>query len=277
MEIIKALWVRNIKIFLRNKPSLIFQLIMPFFFIFVFGNVFGTANLYNAISAMLAGIIAATMFDSSFRVSSSTIDDMLGGFMKEVLVSPIPRYKIAIGQFISSATIAAIQGTMILIAGFLIGFRVSTPLTLIFSFFGMIFIGLVFSGFGLAVAAKSNNMQTFQAITMALTMPMTFISGAYIPISGLPRILQWVSYFNPVTYAVNFFRIITLEQVGTPTENLIGFGLGVEFLGIQIGFLGSFLILIVFGVLFTIFSTIVFTKMDFSKINRKSGTFGMFG
>ncbi|MCL2696007.1 MAG: ABC transporter permease, partial [Clostridiales bacterium] len=117
MRVIQALWVRNLKALIRNKPSLIFNLIFPFFFIFVFGEIFRNDFIENPVTFMLAGIIIATVFESSLRVSSNTIDDMTSGFMKEVLVSPISRLNIAIGQFVSSAVVATAQGIIIFVAG----------------------------------------------------------------------------------------------------------------------------------------------------------------
>jgi ABC-2 type transport system permease protein len=268
MKVMYALWVRNLRSFVRNKPALIFNLIFPFFFIFVFGEIFRLEDIENPISYMLAGIIVATVFDSSFRVSSSTIDDMTSGFMKEVLVSPISRLNIAIGQFVSSATVATVQGVIIFGVGFIIGYRITTPLTLLLSLAAMIFIGLVLAGFGLLIATISKNTQTFQAISIAITMPMTFLSGAYIPFNMLPVPLQWVGYFNPMTYAVSFFRCITLEKLNSPVSELVEGKMAFEVGTITIGWSESLLILIVFGGIFLGLATMAFARVDFSRMNR---------
>jgi ABC-2 type transport system permease protein len=217
---------------------------------------------------MLAGIIAATVFDSSFRVSSSTIDDMTSGFMKEVLVSPISRFNIAVGQFLSSTTVAMVQGVIIFCAGFIIGYRITSPVTIILVILTMVFMGLVLAGFGLMIATVSKNTQTFQAISIAITMPMTFLSGAYIPLFMLPDALKYVAYFNPMTYAVALFRTITLELLDASVPELIGEGIAFEIGNITIGPMESFIILLVFGAVFISLSTLAFARVDFSKMNR---------
>jgi ABC-2 type transport system permease protein len=217
---------------------------------------------------MLAGIIIATVFDSSLRVSSNTIDDMTSGFMKEVLVSPISRLSIALGQFISSAVVATVQGIIIFSIGFFIGLRVTSPLTIVFAILTMVFVGLVFAGFGLLIATKAKNIQTFQAVSIAITMPMTFVSGAYIPFSMLPTALEWVGYFNPMTYAVALFRTITLEKLGLPLSELVSEELAFEIGRVTIGPLGALVILLAFGSVFLILSTVTFVNVDFSKMNR---------
>jgi ABC-2 type transport system permease protein len=268
MSVIFALWKRNLKAFLRNKTALIFNLVMPFFFIYVFGAIFKNDYIDNPITFMLAGIVIAMVFDSALRISSSTIDDITSGFMKEVLVSPISRLNIAIGQFISSATVSMMQGFTILILGFFIGLKITSPLTVIYIILAMVFVGFIFAGFGLFIATKAKNIQTFQAISMAITMPLTFISGAYIPLSMLPETLRFIAYFNPMTYAVNLFRTIVLEKLHLPVNELILEGLAFKIGNFSFGTILSIIILLVFGAFFLIFSTIAFVKVDFSKLSR---------
>ena len=268
MRVIHALWIRNLKAFARNRSALIFNLIFPFFFIFVFGEIFRNEFIENPMSFMLAGIIIATVFDSSLRISSSTIDDMTSGFMKEVLVSPISRLTIAVGQFVSSATVATVQGIIIFAVGFFIGLRITTPVTVILAVLAMVFVGLVFAGFGLLIATKAKNIQTFQAVSIAITMPMTFISGAYIPFSMLPAALVWAGYFNPMTYAVALFRAITLEKLSLPVAELLKEELAFEIGGLTIGPFGAFMILLLFGAVFIALSAFTFVNVDFSRLNR---------
>jgi len=267
VRVVFALWLRNFKSFLRNRVGLVFNLIFPFFFIYVFGNIFKLNNIDNPMAFMLAGIIITMVFESTMRISASTIDDMAGGFMKEVLVSPISRLNIAVAQFISSATVATIQGLIVYIIGLFMGFSL-TPLALLLAIPAMIFVGLVFSGFGLFLATKAKNIQTFQAMSMAIVMPLTFLSGAYIPISLLPSVLMWVAYFNPMSYAVILFRAITLGKIGLSSKEFLAEGMAFEIGGFIITPYIAIGILALFGALFLILSTLSFLKVDFSKMNR---------
>jgi ABC-2 type transport system permease protein len=268
MSVIFALWTRNLKAFLRNKTALIFNLVMPFFFIYVFGAIFKNDYIDNPITFMLAGIVIAMVFDSALRISSSTIDDITSGFMKEVLVSPISRLNIAIGQFVSSATVAMMQGFTILVLGFFIGLRITNPITVLYIILAMVFVGFIFAGFGLFIATKAKNIQTFQAISMAITMPLTFISGAYIPLSMLPETLRYIAYFNPMTYAVNLFRTIVLEKLNLPVNELVSEELAFKIGDVSFGTMHSILILLVFGAIFLVLSTVAFVRVDFSKMSR---------
>lgn len=270
MNTVLALWKRGLKAFVRNKTGLIFSLIFPFFFVYVFGAIFKNDFIENPIAYMLSGVIITTVFESALNLASSTVDDMVSGFMKEVLVSPAKRVYVAMGQLLSAATVATLQGILILVIGLFIGIKFTSWKTPLLVLVSMIFIGIVFSGVGLFLATKVRNGQTFQIVKTAVTMPLTFLSGAYVPLSMLPGSLKFVAYFNPMTYATAFFRMIVLEKGNLPVSQLIKEGLVVEINGFAITPFMTFVVILAIGLVFLLLSTISFVKTDFSRLNRSA-------
>lgn len=268
MNIIIALWLRNIKIFARNRVQLIFTIIMPFFFLYVFSAIFKNDSIENPVNYMLAGIVITTVFQTSLTIATSTIEDIVSGFMKEVLVSPVKRIQIAAGQLLSAATIATLQGMIILFIGYFIGLKFTSVVTPFAVIAVMIVVGLVFSGLGLFLAALVKNSQTFQIVITAITMPLTFLCGAYIPLSMLPKTLQYVAYLNPMTYTTAFFRTIILEKTSLSTDQLIAEQLAFKIGNFVITPPISMVIVLIFGLVFLLLSTYVFSRVDFSRINR---------
>lgn len=270
MNTVFALWKRGLKAFVRNKTGLIFSLIFPFFFVYVFGAIFKNDFIDNPIAYMLSGVIITTVFESALNLASTTVDDMVSGFMKEVLVSPAKRLYVALGQLLSAATVATLQGILILIIGSFIGIKFTNWSTPFFVLVSMIFIGIVFSGVGLFLATKVRNGQTFQIVKTAVTMPLTFLSGAYIPLSMLPDSLRFAAYLNPMTYATAFFRMIVLEKTDLSVPDLIKEGLVVEINGFAITPFMTFAVILVIGLVFLLLSTLSFVKTDFSRMNRSA-------
>lgn len=270
MKTIVVLWVRGLKAFVRNRTGLIFSLIFPLFFIYVFGAIFKTAFIDNPVVYMLSGVIITTVFENSLNLASTTVDDMVSGFMKEVLVSPVRRLEVAVGQLLSAATVSTAQGIMVLIVGLFIGVKFTSWITPIYVLLSMIVIGMVFSGVGLFMATKVRSGQTFQIIKTAVTMPLTFLSGAYIPLSMLPEVLKYVAYVNPMTYATAFFRMIVLEKTGLNHEELVKEGLAVNIHGFIVTPSMTLMIILLIGVVFIFLAALSFVKTDFSKINRSS-------
>lgn len=270
MNTVVALWKRGLKAFIRNRTGLIFSLVFPFFFVYVFGAIFKNDFIENPIPYMLSGVIITTVFESSLNLASSTVDDMVSGFMKEVLVSPAKRIAVAIGQILSAATVSTVQGILILTIGMFVGIKFTTWTTPIFILCAMVSVGLVFSGVGLFMATKVRNGQTFQIVKTAISMPLTFISGAYIPLSLLPDSLKYVAYFNPMTYATAFFRMVVLEKTDLSNADLVKEGLAIDINGFIVSPFLSFVIIVAIGLVFLFLSTNSFVKTDFSRLNRSA-------
>jgi ABC-2 type transport system permease protein len=268
MRIVGALWFRNIKTFVRNRIQLTFTLVMPFFFLYVFSAIFRNEFIDNPVNYMLAGIVITDVFQTSLTIATSTITDIVSGFMKEILVSPVKRLQIAAGQILSAATIASLQGILVMFIGYFIGLRFERWYTPVAAIAVMIMVGVVFSGLGLLLAALIKNAQTFQVVEAAVTMPLIFLCGDYIPLSMLPTALRYVAFFNPMTYTTAFFRAVLLEKMALSAEDLI-----LEQLAFPIGSFVvtpwiSFLIMILLGTGFLFLAAVVFSRVDFSRINR---------
>ncbi len=159
---------------------------------------------------------------------------------------------------------------MILILGLFVGIKFTSWITPIWVLLSMICVGIVFSGVGLYLATIIRSGQTFQIVKTAITMPLTFISGAYIPLSMLPNSLRYVAYFNPMTYATAFFRMIVLEKTGLSSKALAKQGLAIEINGFIVTPIMSFAIMMTIGFIFLVLSTRSFVKTDFSRLNRSS-------
>lgn len=268
MRIIFALWQRNLKTFVRNRIQLVLTIAMPFFFLYVFNAVFRNEYIEDPINYMLAGIVITNVFQTALSIATSTITDIVSGFMKEVLVSPVRRIQIAAGQILSAATISTFQGIIVLIIGWFIGLKFASFVTPFAVVGVMIVVGIAFSALGLLLATLVKNAQTFQVVEMSITMPLTFLCGAYIPLSLLPSVLQYVAYFNPMTYATAFFRTVILEKMALSPEQLVNEQLAFPIGGIIITPWLSLFIVLLLGAVFLLLATLVFAKVDFSKINR---------
>lgn len=270
MNTVFALWKRGLKAFFRNRVGLVFSILFPFFFIYVFSSIFKNDFIDNPVAYMLSGVIIVTVFESSLTIASTTVDDMVSGFMKEVLVSPAKRMNVAVGQILTAATVSTLQGILILSIGMFIGIKFTTWTTPIYALLSMICVGISFSGVGLFMATLVRNGQTFQIVKTAITMPFTFLSGAYIPISMLPGTLKYVAFINPMTYATAFFRMVVLEKMNLSNAQLVKEGLAIDINGFIVTPFISLFIILAIGLLFLILATISFVNTDFSRLSRSS-------
>jgi ABC-2 type transport system permease protein len=122
-----------------------------------------------------------------------------------MLVAPVTRASIVIGKCLGGATVATIQGMVILCLAGLVGVPYSP--TLIISLIGEMFLAsFALTALGVTVAASMKNMQSFFALQQVALMPMIFLSGILFPLSKLPLWLGLLTRINPVSYVVDALR-----------------------------------------------------------------------
>jgi ABC-2 type transport system permease protein len=147
-------------------------------------------------SFIFPGIVGMTLLFTSIFVGISVIWDRKFGFMKEILVAPISRVSIILGKALGGSTCAMIQGTLLLLFGFIIKVHLS-----IFSFIlclpimFLISFGLVTTGF--TIASLMDSLEGFNMIMSFVIMPMFFLSGALFPLKNVPSWLRSLSVVDP--------------------------------------------------------------------------------
>lgn len=267
MSPIIAIIQRNLLNFVRDKGRLLGSIVMSFFLLFIFSFVMKSSmsGLNQPMNYLIAGVIIMTVFQSSLSNSTDILSDIASGYMKEVLVSPISRYQISIGHILSGTIISIIQGAVITVISLFIGLKLD-----ILQFVQMIVVmgiaGLAFGAIGLFLATILRNSSSFQIVSSMITMPLTFLSGAYIPITVMPKFLLPIVYINPLTYITSIFRFIVLKLGGTEINELVDLGVAFNIHGLIITPIIGLLITILIGFVFFILCVSKFSKADFSTV-----------
>lgn len=155
------------------------------------------------------GIIAMNLIFSAMQSTISIIWDREFGFLREILVAPIPRSSIVLGKALSGATIAFIEGLFVL--AFAPVIKISIPLVNLALLLPLMFlIGFVCTTLGIMIAARMTSFEGFGVISNFVIMPMFFLSGAMFPVDNLPHWISFVIRINPLTYGVDLLRWNTL-------------------------------------------------------------------
>ena len=74
-------------------------------------------------------------------------------------------------------------------------------------------LAFAITAFGVMVAARISQIQSFMAVTQMVMMPMYFLSGAIFPVSGLPAWLTVLNRLDPLTYAVDPMRRLVFSHL----------------------------------------------------------------
>ena len=264
---IKAILMRNLLKLSRDRMRLFFTLFMSGLFLFVFSFVTRSVaiGLDHPMNYLISGIIIMTVFQTALNNSMNILEDISTGFMKEILVAPIARWQIAIGQVLSSAVVAVLQGVIIVIAGLFMGLTMDF-LHGVLMLCLMCLVGVTFSCLGLYLSAVTKESTNFQLLVTLVAMPLTFLSGAYIPTMVMPKILSPIVYLNPLTYTTAAFRYLSLHMENMPVASLIKAGVAFNVHGFIITPLLSVILVSVMAAVFFTLCVKRFGSADFSKI-----------
>jgi daunorubicin resistance ABC transporter membrane protein len=165
-------------------------------------------------------ILSMTVLFTAMFSAISIIWDREFGFLKEMMVAPIPRASVAIGKVLGGGTTALMQGFILLLFMPLVGipYNVEKLLVMIAVMF---LLAICLTAFGVAFAARMRSMEAFPIIMNFVLLPMFFLSGALFPLQNLPRWMQVLTKINPMTYAVDAIRGVALKGIAITSSTAI--------------------------------------------------------
>ena len=238
MTVIYILWLREVKRYVRSRPQIIASLAQPLLYLLVLGfglgPVFERAGQGSYIQFVGPGVVGMGILFTSIFSGIGLLWDRQFGFLKETLVAPVPRLQIMAGRTLGGATIAMIQGMLVLAVCMIAGFRpqslLGVPLALLF----MALTAIVFAALGTAIGSGLKDMQGFQLIMNFLVMPIFFLSGALFPLTNLPTALMVATRLDPLSYGIDGLRgaLIGLWQIGPVTNIAVLSGVAAAFLAL---------------------------------------------
>ena len=222
---IYAIWYREALRLRRDRLRLVGHLLSPLLFLLVFGVGLGRAigSLtpgLDFISFLFPGIVGMSVLMIAFMSGISVVWEREMGFLKEVLVAPIPRASLVIGKTLGGATVALVQGIIMLVLSPLAGIEL-TPGVILRLVPLMLLVAVSIGGLGVLLASRMYSMEGFQVLMNILVMPMLFLSGVFFPVQNLPAWLGVIVRINPVTYGVDAIRQVML---GDAAPQLLMFG-----------------------------------------------------
>ena len=225
MKTIYILWLRQLKRYFRSKSRMFGSLAQPLLFLlslgFGFGPVFAKAGQGNYLQFLVPGIIGMSIIFTSIFSGMEIIWDRQFGFLKETLVAPVSRFNIMIGRTFGGATVATMQGTIVLLLSLLMGFRPVSLMLVPVAILVMFLSALLFTAVGTTIASNLDDMQGFQLIMNFLVMPLFFLYGAIFPLTG-GGVMSVIAKFDPLSYSIDSLRHLL--------SNINNFGMGMDML-----------------------------------------------
>lgn len=218
------------KRYMRTRSRIAGAIGQPILFLLALGYglgaVFEKAGQGDYLQFLVPGIIMQTILFSGVFWGIQILFDKRFGFLKEMLVAPVPRLKILIGNALGGATISLIQATLLMVVALALGFRPYNWFLLPLAFLIALVLCLMLTSFGAAIASMVEDFQGFQVINNFLIFPLFFLSSALYPLTNVPDFLRILASINPLSYGVDALRYILINQTH--------FGIGKDLLVIAV-------------------------------------------
>lgn len=259
------IWERELIRFERNRVRIVTSLSQPLLFLFVLG--YGMSTLVGSTAGfdfkkfLFPGIVAMSVVSTAIFSAISIVWDREFGFLREMLVAPVRRSSLVIGKTLGGASVAAVQGTIMLIFAPMIG--VHLTVLLIVEVIGLeLLMAVALTAFGVFVASRIARIEGFQVVMQLVLFPMLFLSGALFPLSGLPTWLTVLTRINPLTYAVAPLRQVVFAVQHVPPAAAARFSAQVTLFGHVLPIWSEICLVAVFFMIFFALAVQGFSKRD---------------
>ncbi|MFQ5739680.1 MAG: ABC transporter permease [Acidobacteriota bacterium] len=224
-----TLWWRELVRFLRQGSRVMAALGTPLLFWFFLGSGIGAsfhpasapADM-NYLKYFYPGTLILIILFTSVFSAISLIEDRKEGFLLSVLVAPVSRWGPVLGKILGGATLALLQGLVLLALAPFIG--ISLGIGKVVELAAILFVNaFALTSLGFALAWQMDSTQGFHGVMNLILFPMWLLSGALFPPSGASGWMRWMMLANPLTYGFSALHHVLYGDRGAAQAGLPSF------------------------------------------------------
>lgn len=209
-----AMMWRNLTAMRRVPQVLVFGLVQPVIFVFMFRYVFGGAIKVTGmhyVDYLMPGIFVQTVTFGAINTAIGLADDKGSGLLERLRSLPMSRSAVLGGRVMADTTRNTLIVVLMVAVGMLVGFRPHNN-------FPMVVVGvllLVTFGFSLAwlfalIGLSVTNGEAAQAAAFPLLAPLTFASNLFVDPKTMPSWMQGWARHQPVSVTADAVRAAML-------------------------------------------------------------------
>jgi len=203
---------------LRERLNLVFSLAQPAIWLVFFGagveraidtEVIGTDDY---IGFMLAGIVTFTIVGNGVSGAMPLLWDKETGYLDRLMSMPIARSSVIVSRFVFQVVQQSAQILLVVSVALVLGVRIATgPLGLLVILLTAALLTMSVTAAFSALAYAVPQHGTFFAVAGFVSLPLLFMSNAFVPLGAMPAWMEVVARLNPLTYAIEAMRTLLLD------------------------------------------------------------------
>jgi ABC transporter DrrB family efflux protein len=197
----------------RREPMQLSDVtIQPVLFVFLFVYVFGAAMHIpggSYVDFAIAGLLTLNLTTSSVGTAVGLSTDLTTGVINRFRTLPMSRSSVLVGRSISDLLASALAAALVLITGFIIGWRPgSNPLSVLAGIGVVLLFAYAMSWASACLGISAQNPEAAQGIAFIAFFPLSFVSNAFVPTQGMPQWLETLANWNPVSAVTASVRVL---------------------------------------------------------------------
>ncbi|MGY1984810.1 ABC transporter permease [Blastococcus sp. SYSU DS0669] len=215
-----TVFVRAMRMSLRNPTWLVISLMQPILYIVLFGPLLeplaeqlGPGDAYQI---FVPGILVQLGMFGALFVGFGLIAEWRAGVIESQRVTPASRTALLLGRVLRDVVVLLTQGVLLVLVAIPLGLRApvaGVALTLVV----VALLGAALAAVSYALALTLKSEDAFAPLLNAVVFPVVLLSGILLPMSLAPGWLQTLSDVNPFKHIVEAAREFFVGGYGTAT------------------------------------------------------------
>jgi ABC-2 type transport system permease protein len=145
------------------------------------------------------------------------------GYLDRLMSMPIARSSVIVSRFVFELGVGTVQTVLVLLVALVMGVEIASgPAGVLVLLLAAGLLTMSVTSLFIALAYYVPGHGTFFAITGFITLPLLFLSNAFVPLDAMPGWMEAVARLNPMTYAITAMRTLILD--GWEAEVAIALG-----------------------------------------------------
>lgn len=216
-----AALVRRNMIHIKRQPEMLSDVtIQPVMFVLLFAFVFGSSIDIPGGSYrewLLPGIMAQTMAFSAFIVAIGLTNDLAKGIVDRFRSLPIGSSSVLVARSMSSLIHSSIGIVVMSLTGLLVGWRIHEGIAkAVLAYALLLLFGFSMIWIGIFVGSKMGSVEGVNGVMFSTMFPITFLANTFAPTERMPRVIQVIAEWNPISALVQAMRELWGNQGGFP-------------------------------------------------------------
>ena len=225
--VVPTLALRRLALSIRSPRAVAIPLLAPLLFAVVvapaLGNTLaapGQQKTYMTFVALAAAGLVIPL--NCMFAGLGVLADRQHGALRELLVAPIRRTSIVLGNLVAALVITAVQVSVLLLGATARGAQFEVGRHLVWLIAASLAFAVFVYGLAEVFVTRIDNAEEYTALVPPIAIVPFFFAGTLYPITSLPTWLADVAKALPLTHAVALFRYGLTSQGGQALHNIWG-------------------------------------------------------